>query len=149
MVRWPAPCVRATVRLAETAGALAGTPHWPAIGKSRGTPADNDGGPQAPVKPPPRVSSTRQGVSPTNRSGAVSSGNESVEGAGQFGTSWSWASAGPPAVAQARARYARRPFKLIDPPHRHPAAARDGPGALTFARADGQGPPARWIVWRI
>jgi hypothetical protein len=62
----PGPAVFVAVTLRDTPVAVAGMPHCPWIGKSRGTPAASDGGPKGPVKPLPRVSTMRHGVSSTN-----------------------------------------------------------------------------------
>src|SRR5688500_16623629 len=61
-VRLPLEPISATVKLNETAEAVAGTPHWPATVKFRDSLGASAGGPYAPLKPNPRVSATRQGV---------------------------------------------------------------------------------------
>src|SRR6185295_1820227 len=98
----PAPCVKVTPRLAETASALEGIPQCPAMGKLRGTPAGSNGGPKDPENPFPRVSSNRQGVMPTNWRGPV--GIEVVAATSQLGMldSWEWTSVAALASAKVK-----------------------------------------------
>src|SRR6266566_8239627 len=91
----PGPSVLVTVMLSEYAETVRGIPaHGPVgSGKLRGVPAGREGPPKVPTGP--RVSTMRQGVTPMNGSGLVTSARariprldepESDEGTGQFAT---------------------------------------------------------------
>src|SRR6266568_4962429 len=91
----PGPSVLVTVMLREYAETLAGMPaHGPAgSGKLRGVLAGREGPPKVPAGP--RVSTMRQGVTPMNGSGLVTSASARIprldepepdEATGQFGT---------------------------------------------------------------
>src|SRR5262245_41660151 len=67
----PGPVVLVTLILAATAFAVAGTPHCPTPGNTRGDCWARAGGPKGPVKPEPRVSASRQGDTATNGNGEV------------------------------------------------------------------------------
>src|SRR6266568_4120174 len=91
----PGPRVLVTVMLSEYAETLAGMPaHGPVgSGKLRGALAGREGPPKVPAGP--RVSTMRQGVTPINGSGLVTSASVRIprpgvagpnEGTGQFAT---------------------------------------------------------------
>src|SRR5713226_8127756 len=91
----PGPRVLVTVMLSEYAETLAGIPaHGPVgSGKLRGALAGREGPPKVPAGP--RVSTMRQGVTPMNGSGLVTSASARIprpdepeldEGTGQVGT---------------------------------------------------------------
>src|SRR5215471_17658470 len=84
-LRKPGPSVFVAVRFAETAAASLGMPHEPVIGKFRGLPAARLGGPKAPLKPFPRVSASRHGVTATKKRGAEGGATDTVAAAGSAG----------------------------------------------------------------
>jgi hypothetical protein len=104
----PIPLVLVTAMFADTAWAVLGMPQKPATGKTRGLTAIIEGGPNAPVKPFPRVSARRQGGIATKAIGGVGTAARTPA----IGSEALWACASIPDETRHRSSRASRTWRF-------------------------------------